>query len=92
MGQFDQEMAQDNAQDYTRMLDMVLTTASGSDWETPLPISHETMPGGITSPGATGSVKEVYLESHRYSVVTLDEVRAPVLRSTLNLEFALEET
>jgi len=50
------------------------------------------MPGGITSPGATGSVKEVYLESHRYSVVTLDEVRAPVLRSTLNLEFALEET
>jgi hypothetical protein len=92
VGQFDQEMAQDNAQDYARMLDVVLTTASESDWETPLPISHETVPDGITSPGASGSLKEVYVESHRYSVVTLDEVQTPVLRATLNLEFALEET
>lgn len=92
VGQFDQEIAQDNAQDYARMLDMVLTTASESDWETPLPISHETVPGGVTSPGATGSVKEVHVESHRYGVVALDEVQTPVLRATLNLEFALEET
>ena len=92
VGQFDQEMAQDEAQDYARVLDMVLTTASESDWEVPLPISHETVPGGFTSPGASGSVKEVYIESHRYSVVTLDEIQSPVLRATLNVEFALEET
>jgi hypothetical protein len=92
VGQFDQEMAQDNAQDYARMLDMVLTTAPGSDWETPLPISQETVPSGLTSPNASGSVKEVYVESHRYSVVTLDEIQAPVLRATLSVQFALEET
>ena len=80
VGQFDQEMAQDNAQDYARVLDMVLTSASETDWETPLPIVQETVPGGLTSPNASGSVKELYVESHRYSAVTL------------NLQFTLEET
>ncbi len=92
VGQFDQEMAQDNAQDYARVLDMVITTASESDWETPLPISQETVPSGTTSPNATGSLKEVFVASHRYSLVTLDEIQTPVLRATLNLDFVLEET
>lgn len=91
-GQFDQEMAQDNAQDYARVLDMVVTTASESDWETPLPITHETVPTGMTSPNAAGSVKEVFVASHRYGIATLDEIRTPVLRVTLNLDFVLEET
>jgi len=91
VGQFDQELAQDNAQDYTRMLDMVITTASGADWETPLPISQETVLSGMTSPNASGSVKEVYVESHRYSLVTLEAIQTPVLRATLNLEFVLDE-
>ncbi len=92
VGQFDQEMAQDNAQDYAHVLDMVITTASESDWETPLPITQETVPSGITSPNAPGSVKEVLVGSHRYSAVTLDEIQTPVLRATVNLEFVLEET
>lgn len=92
VGQFDQELAQDNAQDYARVLDMVITTASDSDWEKPLPISQETVPSGMTSPNATGSVKEVYVESHRYSLVTLEAIETPVLRVAVNLEFVLEET
>lgn len=92
VGQFDQEMAQDNAQDYARVLDMVINTASESDWETPLAISQETVPSGVTSPNASGSVKEVWVASHRYGVTTLDEIPTPVLRVTLNLEFVLEET
>lgn len=92
VGQFDQEMAQDNAQDYARVLDVVMTTASESDWETPLPITQETVPTGMTSPNAAGSVKEVFVASHRYGVVTLDEIQTPVLRVTLNLDFVLEET
>lgn len=91
-GQYDQEIAQDNAQDYAQMLDMVVTTASESDWETPLPISHETVPAGITTPNASGSIKEVFVESHRYGVVTLDEIQTPLLRVILNLEFTLEES
>lgn len=91
-GQFDQELAQDNAQDYARVLDMVITTASESDWDTPLPIVQETVPSGITTPNAVGSVKEVYVESHRYGLVTLEEIQTPVLRVSVNLEFWLEET
>jgi hypothetical protein len=92
VGQFDQEMTQDNAQDYAHVLDMVITTASESDWETPLPISHETVPSGVTSPNAPGSVKEVFVASHRYGPANLEEIETPVLRATLNLEFVLEET
>lgn len=92
VGQFDQEIAQDNAQDYARVLDMVISTASTSDWETPLPISQETVPAGITSPNAPGSVKEVFVASHRYGVAALDEIQTPVLRVTLDLDFVLEET
>jgi hypothetical protein len=91
-GQFDQEVAQDTAQDYGRVLDMILTTASSADWVTPLPIQQETVPGGVTSPGVTGSVKEVFVASHHYSLVTVQEIQAPVLRVTLALRFRLEET
>ena len=91
VGQFDHEMAQDNAQDYARMLDMAITTASDADWATPLPIVQETVPSGMTSPNAIGSVKEVYVESHRYGLVTLEAIETPVLRVTVNLEFELEE-
>jgi len=92
VGQFNQESAQDNAQDYARVLDMVITTASESDWETPLPISQETVPSGTTSPNAPGALKEVFVASHRYSMATLDEIQTPVLRVTLNVDFVLEET
>jgi hypothetical protein len=92
IGQFDQEMAQDNAQDYARVLDMVVTTATSADWETPLPITHETVPSGTTTPSAPGSVKEVFVESHSYGLVTLPQIEVPALRVTLALQFQLEET
>ncbi|MGH9376904.1 MAG: hypothetical protein ACRD1J_12195 [Terriglobia bacterium] len=92
VGQFDQEMAQDNAQDYARMLDMIVTTASGADWITPLPIQHETVPGGVTSPLEPGSVKAVFVESHRYGLVSQASVQEPVLRVTLTVEFQIQET
>jgi len=92
VGQFDQEWAQDNAQDYARVLDMIVTTASSADFETPLPVVHETVPSGTTTPPAAGSVKRVFVESHRYGPVTLDEVQIPVLRVSLTLLFGLEES
>lgn len=99
VGQFDQEWAEDNAQDYARMLDMVITSADlppqnpgpGSSWEASLPITQETVPSGTTTPNASGTVKEVLVESHRYGLVTLDEIQTPVLRVTLNVKFMLEE-
>ncbi len=92
VGQFDQEIAQDNGQDYARALDMILTTASGADWTTPLPIVHETVLSGITSPLMAGSVKEVFVESHRYSSATQPGLSAPVLRVVLSVLFQVQET
>jgi len=92
VGQFDQEMAQDNAQDYARVLDVVITTASTADWQTVLPITHETVPSGTTTPPAAGAVKEVFVESHAYGLVNLPTIDAPVLRVTLAIRFELEET
>jgi hypothetical protein len=92
VGQFDQELAQDNAQDYGRLLDMIVTSASNADWVSPLPIVHETVPSGTTSPGMPGSVKVVFVESHRYSLATAQEIQSPVLRVTLAVRFRLEET
>jgi hypothetical protein len=91
VGQFDQEMAQDNAQDYARVLDMIMTTATTADWVTSLPIVQETVPSGVTSPGAVGSVKEVFVQSHEYSLAKTQEIQAPMLRVTLALRFRLEE-
>lgn len=92
VGQFDQEIAQDNAQDYGRVLDMILTSASGADWITSLPIVHETVPGGMTTPSRTGAVKMVFIASHRYSRVRAQAIEAPVLNVMLEAQFDLQET
>jgi hypothetical protein len=91
VGQFDQEMAQDAAQDYARVLDMIVTTATLADFTTPLPVQQETLPGGVTVPPAPGTVKDVFIDSHAYSTVTFEEIGAPVLRVTLRVLFEMEE-
>ncbi len=91
-GQFDQEMAQDNGLDYARVLDMIITTASGADWTTALPIQHETVPSGVTTPPETGSVKLIFVDSHHAGAVALPEIEAPVFRVQLHLTFELIET
>ena len=50
-----------------------------------------TVPSGITTPPQPGSLKDVFIVSHRYGLVTLKEVQMPVLRVTLDLQFELEE-
>jgi hypothetical protein len=95
-GQYDQEMAQEDAQDYARMLDMVITSAgawpSYGDWTTPLPIQHETMPSAVTAPNAGGSVDDVFVESHTPAQVAVPGVDAPIMRITLAVLLELEET
>lgn len=92
VGQFDQEFAQDNAQDYARVLDMVITSASGADWVTPLPITLETVPGGLTTPPAAGAVKEVFVAAQRFSKALQPGLSTPVMNATLEVIFELQET
>ena len=95
-GQYDQETAQEDAQDYARLLDMIITSAgpwpSLSDWTTALPIQHETVPSGTTVPNASGTVNDVFVESHIPGKVSMPEVDVPVMRVTLTVLFELEET
>ena len=94
-GQYDQEMAQQDAQDYARLLDMIITSAgpwpSLGDWTTALPIQHETVPNGTTGPNAAGTVNDVFVESHVPAKVSVPEIDGPVMRVTLSVVFELEE-
>ena len=94
-GQYDQEIAQEDAQDYARLLDMIITSAgpwpSLVDWTTPLPIQHETVPSGTTVPNAAGTVNEVFVESHVPEKISVEGIDAPVMRVTLTVLFELEE-
>jgi hypothetical protein len=95
-GQYDQEMAQEDAQDYAHLLDMIITSAgpwpSLGDWTISLPIQHETVPSGTTVPNAAGTVNEVFVESHVPGKVSVPDVDVPVMRVILTVLFELEET
>lgn len=90
--QYDPEMAQDNAQDYASVLDIIMTTASGADWTTALPLVHETIPAGVTTPPAAGSVKSVFVKSHRFSPITRAGIDVPVMLAELTVVFRSQET
>lgn len=95
-GQYDQEMAQEDAQDYARLLDTIITSAgpwpSYVDWTIPLPIEHETVPSAVTTPNALGTVSDVFVESHTPGQALLAGIDVPVMRVTLTVLFELEET
>jgi len=91
VGEFDQEVAQLSAHDYVRVVDIILTTAGTNrkpsllDWMTSLPVVHEMAPSGMTTPNAAGTVKDVKVQSHRYTVADVDGYDAPIVRGTLNV-------
>jgi|SRR5271157_535804 len=95
-GQYDQEMAQEDAQDYARLLDMIITSAgpwpSLGDWTASLPIQYETVPSGTTVPNAAGTVNDVFVESHVPGQVAVPGIDVPIMRITLTVLFELEET
>ncbi len=94
-GQYDQEIAQEDAQDYARLLDMIVTSAgpwpSLGDWTSALPIQHETVPSGTTVPNAAGTVNDVFIESHVPGKISVEGIDVPVMRITLTVLFELEE-
>ena len=49
------------------------------------------MPSGTTTPNASGSFKEVFIASQRYSLTTRNEIEAPVLTVTTSVIFRFQE-
>ncbi len=94
-GQFDLEMAQEDAQDYAQMIDMIVSSAGPwpalGDWTNALPIQHETVPGGTTAPNSGGTVNDVFIESHVPGPASSAGIEVPMMRITVTVLFELEE-
>lgn len=94
-GNFDSELAQDQAIDYLRMLDYIFNVLTGNpdfrDWERSLPITHETVPGGQTTPWAVGTVKQVFVEREEQSLVVRQGLDQPIMEVSLHMRLDLEE-
>jgi hypothetical protein len=96
-GQFDSEMAQEDAHDYGRMLDLIISGVGPcsannlADWINPLPIAHETVPSGMTAPNTQGAVKNIFIEAHVPGKVAAEGTDVPVMRISLNIQAELEE-
>jgi hypothetical protein len=95
-GQYDLEMAQEDAQDYARLLDMIISSAGPwpalGDWTSSLSIQHETVPSGQTVPNTAGTVNDVFIESHVPGPITVADSDVPLMRVTLTVLFELEES
>jgi hypothetical protein len=106
VGTIDQEDAQDQAHDYLAVIDSVIESASGEDWETALPVSLPgqnpalTRPPGwdgqqpvfMTSPSTAGTVKRVQVVAHRVDAIMVEGYTNPAVRATVRIAFHLEET
>jgi hypothetical protein len=94
VGQFDQEMAQDNGIDYARMLDGIIGASwkqTPADWVTALPIDHESVPSNLTAPPAGLSYSWVFVAGIAPGVVTLDGYDKPVFRIVVPVLFSTED-
>jgi hypothetical protein len=62
----DPEWLAEDAMDYLRAVDMVLTSAPLSDFYSPLPINHVTVPSGTTTPldPAVSKVQDLFVLEH----------------------------
>ena len=86
----DPEWLAEDAMDMLRVVDMVLTSAPLSDFYTPLPISHITVPGGATQ-GLDPAVSKILdLQITRHNLGALVQRRGGALARGPQIEFAID--
>ncbi len=94
-GAFDSELSQDAAMDYLVVLDGILRSAGPpyayTDWVTPLPIVHESVPFGLTSPLPVGSIKQILIAREDLDVVIRQGQTRPVMSVTIELHVHFAE-
>jgi hypothetical protein len=86
----DPEWLAEDAMDYLRALDMVLTSASLSDFYSPLPINHVTVPGGTTTPldPAVSKVQDLFVLEHDLGAMV--KARGGALARSPQISFVIE--
>ena len=86
----DPEWLAEDAMDTLRVVDMVLTSAPLSDFYTPLPISHTTVPGGTTQALDPSVSKILDLRITRHNLGALVQRRGGALARGPQIEFAVD--
>ena len=84
------EWLSEDAMDYLRAMDMILTSAPLSDFYVALPIAHVTVPGGTTSPLDTALSKVQDLRVTRHDLGALVARRGGALARGPQIEFVVE--
>lgn len=86
----DPEWLSEDAMDYLRAVDMVLTSAPLSDFYAALPISHSTVPGGTTAPldPAVSKVEDLRVTAHNMGALVAR--RGGSLARGPQIEFVVE--
>jgi len=93
VGSADQELAQELAWDWARIIDIILTSATPEDWWTPLAITYFDQPdAGTTSPPAQGSLMAVLPLQIVVSTAEVEGLDKPLVRAEWIGRFDLEET
>lgn len=93
VGPTDQELAQELAWDWGRIIDLILTSATPEDWWTPLPITFFDQPdAGATTPPAQGTLLAVLPLQIAVSTAQVEGVDKPLVRAEWMGRFDLEET
>jgi hypothetical protein len=86
----DPEWLSEDAMDYLRAVDMVLTSAPLSDFYAALPIAHSTVPGGTTAPLDPAISKIQDLRVTRHDLGALVARRGGALARGPQIEFVIE--
>ena len=86
----DPEWLSEDAMDYLRAVDIVLTSAPLADFYTPLAINHRTVPGGQTAGLDAAVAKILDLRITRHDLGALVSRRGGALARGPQIEFVLE--
>ena len=86
----DPEWLSEDAMDYLRAVDMVLTSAGLSDFYAALPIAHTTVPGGTSAPLDPAVSKVQDLRVTRHDLGALVARRGGALARGPQIEFVIE--
>jgi hypothetical protein len=86
----DPEWLSEDAMDYLRAVDMVLTSAPLSDFCAALPIAHATVPGGTTAPLDPAVSKVLDLRVTGHNMGALVSRRGGALARGPQIEFVVE--
>jgi hypothetical protein len=90
VGEFDQDGALHLCYQYARVLHGILESASGEDWETPLPILLDGV-SSLTRPLLEGSGKRSWVHEIRFEQGEPEDRQTSTARVRLDLRFEAEE-